>query len=136
MKKLFVSLPMRDRTEENIRKSIDRMHKTAEIIFGEELEVIPSYIEDHPPKNSNEAVWYLGKSIQLMAEADYFIGTYSYIHGEYYSGCETEMRIADNYRIPFILVAEREAQYIMPDLFENRTRMSFPVDAPTAQPCC
>jgi len=128
MKKLFISVPMRGRTEENIRTSIEKMHKMAEIIFGEELEVISSYIEDRPPKNSKEAVWYLGKSIQLIAEADYVVGTYSYINGEHYSGCETETGIASSYRIPYILIDEREAQYIMPDLFEDRTRMPFPVN--------
>lgn len=38
MKKLFVSCPMRDRTEENIRKSIEKMHRIAEAVFDEELE--------------------------------------------------------------------------------------------------
>lgn len=31
MKKLFISVPMKGRTEENIRKSIEKMHKIAEI---------------------------------------------------------------------------------------------------------
>lgn len=123
MKKLFVSVPMRGRTEENIRASIKKMHKMAEIIFGEELEVIPSYIEDRPPKNSNEAVWYLGKSIQLMSEADYFIGTYSYLGGTVYPGCEIESSISSNYNIPGVLVDDLEAHYIMPDLYEQKEIM-------------
>lgn len=125
MKKLFISVPMRGRTEENIRTSIEKMHKMAEIIFGEELEVIPSYIEDRPPKNSKEAVWYLGKAIQLMAEADYFIGINSYINGERYLGCEIETGVADRYCIPFIIIDGREAQYIMPDLYEDEKRTTF-----------
>lgn len=123
MKKLFISVPMRGRTEENIRASIEKMHKMAEIIFGEELEVIPSYIEDHPPKNSNEAVWYLGKSIQLMSEADYFIGTYSYLGGTVYPGCEIESSVASNYKIPCVLVDDLDAHYIMPDLYEQKEIM-------------
>ena len=51
MKKLFISCPMKGRTEENIRKSMEKMHKIAEIIFDQELEVIPTYIEDNPPEN-------------------------------------------------------------------------------------
>lgn len=44
MKKLFISCPMKGRTEENISKSMDQMHKIAEIIFDQELEAIPTYI--------------------------------------------------------------------------------------------
>ena len=111
MKKLFISVPMRGRTEENIRASIEKMHKMAEIIFGD------------PPKNSNEAIWYLGKTIQLMSEADYFIGIYSYLCGMVYSGCEIESSVASNYEIPYVLVDDLEAHYIMPDLYEQKEVM-------------
>lgn len=97
MKKLFVSVPMRGRTEDNIRKSIEKMHKIAEVVFEEELEVIPSYIEHNPPKDCKEAVWFLGKSIQKLAEADYFIGM---VYSEYYKGCNIEQSIAHQYGIP------------------------------------
>lgn len=96
MKKLFISVPMKCRTEENIRKSIEKMHKIAEIIFDEDLEVIPSYIEHKPPKDSIEALWYLGESTKKLAEADYFIGiTWS----EFYKGCNAERSIAKEYGI-------------------------------------
>ena len=87
---------MKNRTEENIRKSIEIMHKMAEIIFGEELEVIPSYVEDTPPKDSHQSIWYLGESIKKLAEADYFIGI-SYT--EFFNGCNIEREIAYQYGI-------------------------------------
>jgi hypothetical protein len=74
MKKLFVSVPMKGRTEEEIKASIQKMKKIAEIYEGEELELIDSYIEDNPPKDSKEAVWYLGESLKKLAQADVFIG--------------------------------------------------------------
>ena len=117
MKKLFISVPMKGRTEENIRTSIEKMHKIAETIFNKELEVIPSYIDDKPPKNSNEEIWYLGRSIQLMSEADYFIGTH--ICGRQYGGCRIEFMVANDYNIPMLVIGEEEARYIMPDLFET-----------------
>ena len=40
MKKLFISVPMRNRTEYDIKASMEQMHKIAEAVFGEELEVI------------------------------------------------------------------------------------------------
>lgn len=97
MKKLFISCPMKGRTEENIRNSIDRMHKLAEIIFDQKLEVIPSYIEDNPPKNSHQAIWYLGESIKKISEADYFIGI---DYTEYFKGCNVENYVAEIYGIP------------------------------------
>lgn len=96
MKKLFISCPMKGRTEENIRKSMEQMHKIAEIYFDQKLEVIPTYIEDNPPENSNQAIWYLGRAIQLMAEADYFIGIE---YCESFNGCYIEDSVARKYGI-------------------------------------
>lgn len=112
MKKLFISCPMKGRTEENIKKSMEQMHRIAEIVFDQELEVIPTYIEDCPPKNNNEAVWYLGKSIQLMSEADYFIGIE---YNDFFKGCMIETEVARNYAIRTTFVKMYE---IMPDAVE------------------
>ena len=40
MKKLFISCPMKDRTEAQIRGTMMQMHNIAEAVFGEELDVI------------------------------------------------------------------------------------------------
>lgn len=112
MKKLFISCPMKGRTEENIKKSMEQMHKIAEIVFDQELEVIPSYIEDNPPENSNQAVWYLGKSIQLLSEADFFIGVE---YSDFFRGCEIENRVAMFYGIRSTHVKMPE---MMPDAIE------------------
>lgn len=45
MKKLFISCPMRKRSEEDIHKTFELLHKVAEAIFDEELEVIPGLRE-------------------------------------------------------------------------------------------
>jgi hypothetical protein len=111
-KKLFISCPMKGRTEENIRKSIEKMHKIAEIVFEQELEVIPSYTENKPPENSNQAVWYLGKSIQLLAEADFFIGVE---YTDFFFGCRIESEIARDYGIKSTHINVRE---FMPDAIE------------------
>lgn len=96
MKKLFVSVPMKGRTEEEIKASIQKMKKIAEIYEGEKLELIDSYIEDNPPKDSKEAVWYLGESLKKLAQADVFIGIGNAWD---WNGCQTENDVASRYGI-------------------------------------
>ena len=104
MKKLFVSVPMKGRTEEEIKASIQKMKKIAEIYEGEELELIDSYIEDNPPKDNNEAVWYLGESLKKLAQADVFIG----IRESYdWSGCHIERATAEKYGIKAYVIPAR-----------------------------
>lgn len=124
MKKLFISCPMKGRTEENIRKSMEKMHKIAEIMFDQELEVIPSYIEDNPPDTRDQRIWYLGESIKMMADADYYIGVE---WPDEFPGCAVENRVADAYNIPRTFVRIYD---LMPDvvaLLNNMHRDMMPV---------
>jgi hypothetical protein len=109
MKKLFVSVPMKGRTEEEIKASIQKMKKIAEIYEGEELELIDSYIEDNPPKDSKEAVWYLGESLKKLAQADVFMG----ICERYdWNSCCIEMETANKYGIKAYVIP---ARYVIDD---------------------
>ena len=109
MKKLFVSVPMKGRTEEEIKASIQKMKKIAEIYEGEELELIDNYIEDNPPKDSKEAVWYLGESLKKLAQADVFIG----ICESYdWNGCCIERETAEKYGIKAYMIPVR---YVIDD---------------------
>lgn len=112
MKKLFISVPMKGRTEENIKKSMDKMHKIAEIIFDQPLERIESYIPDNAPGDCrNKRIWFLGESIKLMSEADCFIGVNN-CYGEF-SGCYVERMVAKEYNVPMYLISNEIA---CPDL--------------------
>ena len=109
MKKLFVSVPMKGRTEEEIKASIQKMKKIAEIYEGEELELIDSYIEENPPKDNNQAVWFLGESIKKLAQADVFIG----ICESYdWNGCYIERETAEKYGIKAYMIP---ARYVIDD---------------------
>ena len=105
-KKLFISCPMNGRTKENIKKSMDKMHKIAEVVFEQELDVIDTYIEDEPPVGINPGIWYLGKSIEMMAEADYFIGLSSC--GYLWHGCSIETHVAKAYNIPVFELSDHD----------------------------
>lgn len=109
MKKLFVSVPMRGRTDQAVRHSIEEMHKIAEIAFGEELEVIDSFFESNDMAVKHWPIYYLSKSIEAMANADYFIGTDSWHDDMYlFRGCDVERNIARYYDIPSISLNVRD----------------------------
>lgn len=123
MKKLFISCPMRGRSEENIKKSMKKMHKIMEDILDEELEVIETYIDHAVPEGANHNVYCLGKSISKLAEADYFIGFgyYTNIIEKYkFNGCEIETEVAESYEIPTYLITDDSmAEEILSDLKEE-----------------
>lgn len=109
MKKLFVSVPMRGRTDQAIKHSIEEMHKIAEIAFGEKLEVIDSYFETDDIAVKNWPIYHLGKSIELMANADYFIGVDSWCDDMYlFRGCDAERNIARYYDIRSVSINIRD----------------------------
>lgn len=117
MKKLFISAPMKGRTEAQIRATMEQMHHIAEAVFGEELEVIQTYISDDPPADANQAVWYLGESIKMLSEADYFIGIYD--EEKAYRGCAIENQAAKTYGIPSYTI---NLNYVARDVVEARAK--------------
>ena len=71
MKKLFISLPMAGKSEEEIRNKMAEYKENAEYLMGEELELIDTLIKKYVPENVKDpAIWCLGESITLMAYAD------------------------------------------------------------------
>ncbi len=125
MKKLFVSVPMRGRTDQAVRHSIEEMHKIAEIAFGEELEVIDSFFESTDVAVKNWRIYYLGKSIKAMADADYFIGTEAwYDDMRSFRGCDVERTVARYHNIPSLLINIKNYTFFN-DLF-TITKDSYP----------
>lgn len=59
---------MRGRTKDEITTSIEKMKEIAEIFEEEKLELIDSYVEDCPPENDHQAIWYLGESIKKISK--------------------------------------------------------------------
>ena len=99
---------MRD-IEEKILKSLEddikilkrvEIRARAEYTIGEPLELIDSFIKDYPGEiNKCIPVWYLGKSIQLLSQADivYFGDDWRNARG-----CKIEYEIAIAYGIKVI----------------------------------
>ena len=100
IKKLFISQPMRGLTDEEILKVREEIKARAEYVIGEPLELINSYIEDYPREiNKSIPVWYLGKSIQFLSQADI-----AYFGGDWRNarGCKIEYEVAIAYGIKVI----------------------------------
>lgn len=98
MKRLFISQPMKGKTEKEILAERSDAIKAAKEAVGEDVEVIDSFISNAPDGAS--PLWFLGKSIELLATADiaYFAPGWSEARG-----CSIEYQCAVEYGILAII---------------------------------
>lgn len=68
MKKLFISQPMRGKTDEEILKERKALMADVYMKTHEEIEVIKSFFESAPTDAT--PLWYLGESLKLLGTAD------------------------------------------------------------------
>ena len=68
MKKLFISQPMKGKSDEDILAERQKAIKSAEEKIGEPVEVIDSFFQEAPV--DAKPLWFLGKSLELLAGAD------------------------------------------------------------------
>ena len=96
MKKLFISQPMRDKTDEEIKEERAKIIKAVVDRFGK-VEVIDSFFESAP--HNARPLWFLGKSLELLSEADiaYFADGW-----KDYRGCKLEHECAVQYGIEIV----------------------------------
>jgi len=100
MLKLFVSLPMRGRTEEEVREEMAELRDICNNEYQTEFELIESFEHEDPPSDiRNEPVWYLGKSISGLSEADLVIFSSNWRNAR---GCIAEHMICSLYNIPYV----------------------------------
>lgn len=98
MKRLFISQPMRGRTDEEILAVRASAIESAKRHLGEDVEVIDSFFQNAPAEG-NRGLYLLGKSLELLATADvaYFAKNW-----EKYRGCKIENMCALEYGIDII----------------------------------
>lgn len=68
MKKLFISQPMRGKSDEEILKEREKAIKAAQELVGEPVDVIDSFFQSAPA--DARPLWFLGKSLELLSTAD------------------------------------------------------------------
>ena len=108
MKKLFVSLPMKDKIPEEIINRINECKEEVEEILKEEVELIDTFIKDDAPESvNNKGLWYLSKSLEKMCDADVVYCDSGY--GQY-RGCIVEFSAAIRYGIPIVICNDIDYQ--------------------------
>lgn len=96
MKKLFISQPMKDKTEKEIKAERNKIIEAATKEYGE-VEVIDSFFESAP--HDAKPLWFLGKSLELLAAADIAFFADGW---ENYRGCKIEHECAVQYGIEIV----------------------------------
>lgn len=97
MKKLFISQPMKGRSEEEIINDRRACIKYAQEMLGEDVEVIDSFFQGAPA--DAKPLWYLGESLKLLAQADIAYFAAGWVDAR---GCKIEHTCAAEYGIPII----------------------------------
>lgn len=92
--RVFISQPMRGRTNEEILAEREAIIEYAKKRYGDNLEIIDSFFEDAPV--DAKPLWYLGKSLQLLSTADIAIFAMGWDKAR---GCRIENRCAIEYGI-------------------------------------
>ena len=97
MKKLFISQPMRGKTDEEILAERKKAIESAERNLEEPVEVSDSFFQNAPA--DARPLWFLGKSLELLSTADiaYFAKGW-----EDARGCRIENQCAIEYGIEVI----------------------------------
>lgn len=68
MKRLFISQPMRGKSDEQILKERQEAIEKAKEFCGEDVEVIDSFFQN--AHADARPLWFLGKSLELLSTAD------------------------------------------------------------------
>lgn len=101
MKKLFISQPMKGKTNEEIEAERAKAVEEAKAVLNDDVEVIDSFSKDAPV--DARPLWFLGKSIELLSVAD---AAYFAKDWDKYRGCKIEHSCSVEYGIKVIEYVE------------------------------
>ena len=68
MKRLFISQPMKGKTDKEIEAERVKAVEEAKAVLNDDVEVIDSFFKEAPV--DAKPLWFLGKSIELLSGAD------------------------------------------------------------------
>ena len=102
MTRVFISQPMKDKTNEFIEKERQEIIEKAMDYFGK-IDVIDSFFKDAP--HDAKPLWFLAKSLELLSTADVVIFAKDW---EYARGCRIEHECAIQYGIKIAYIENLE----------------------------
>lgn len=97
MQKLFISQPMKGKSNEEILREREEAIAKAKEYVLDDVEVIDSFFENAP--HDARPLWYLGESLKLLSTADF---AYFAKGWEDARGCKIEHDCAEQYGIKII----------------------------------
>jgi hypothetical protein len=101
--KIFISQPMRGKTDAEILAERERAIKAAKAKWGDDVEVLESFFQDAPA--GAKPLWFWDESLKVMADADAVIVCNGWSEA---SGCKVEIVFADAYKLPvFFLIGDK-----------------------------
>ena len=77
MKKVFVSIPLKGRSKDDIEKSLEKIEEAVKGLLDKDVEILHQDFNDLPDFDKGEDGFednleFLAKDLELMAQADYF----------------------------------------------------------------
>lgn len=101
--KIFISQPMRGKTDAEILTERERAIKAAKAKWGDDVEVLESFFRGAPAEA--KPLWFLGESLKVMADADAVIVRKGWSCARW---CKVEIAAADAYKLPiFFLIGNK-----------------------------
>lgn len=145
MKKIFVSIPLKGRSKDQIQDSLDRIKGAVEGLLDNEVEILHQDLKDLPNFDKDEieeSIEFLSKDLALMVDADYFATiecNYDYRHCSLEEDIFRRYKCADDYARERDNIMKFPVNIIAPDVVKKEKEqaekiwgMEFP-DEPIAE---
>lgn len=105
--KIFISQPMRGKTDAEILAERERAIKAAKAKWGDDAEALESFFRGAPTEA--KPLWFLGESLKVMADTDAVIVCKGWSDAR---GCKVEIAAAEAYKLPvFFLIGDKLRGY-------------------------
>lgn len=92
---IFISQPMNDKSDIEIKKAKAKAIKEVKKLFGEDVIIMDTFCYDSPPPDTiNKPLWYMGESLKMMSHANIVYLAKGY---EESRGCLIEKMCAEYY---------------------------------------
>ena len=104
--KVFISQPMKDKTEKEIMDQRKRIEDYIKSEVDEDVEIIDSYVQDAPDECN--PVFFLGLSLQFLSQADLAVFCEGWENAR---GCVIERKVCKDYNISYMTITDEGLEF-------------------------